>query len=60
MRGSRMFCQRGSNSDFLSTKTSAHQRQIALKAGHHRPTSETPFLLWAYDGPKLNAGLVAL
>ena len=43
-----MFCQRGSNSDNVffylnNIKNSAHQCQIALKAGHHRPTSETPF-----------------
>ena len=29
--------------------------QISLKAGHHRPASETPF----NDGPTLNTGLVA-
>ena len=34
---------------------------IQLKAGHHRPASETPwmaFRLLADDGPTLNAGLV--
>ena len=37
---------------------------ITVKAGHHRPTSETPFKksfrLQVDDGPKLNASLVAL
>ena len=38
--------------------------QIALKAGHHRPASETPFK-WHFaggpmKGPTLNSGLVAL
>ena len=32
--------------------------KIPLKAGHHRPASETPFL--NDDGPTLNAGLVAV
>ena len=39
--------------------------QMPLKAGHHRHASETPFKwrfagVCAYDGPTLNAGLVAL
>ena len=56
MRGSREFCKRGSNSGnifffffFNSTKNSAHQCQIALKAGHHRPASKTPFK-WHFSG----------
>ena len=48
IRESRKFCQRGSNSDnFILMR--GNRIQIALKAGHHRPASET-----------LNAGLVAL
>ena len=37
-------------------------KQIPLKAGHHRPASETPFK-WRFagdNGPKFNTGLVAL
>ena len=34
--------------------------QILLKAGHHRPASETLFAFRADDGPTLNAGLVVL
>ena len=34
--------------------------QIPLLAGHHCSASETPVKRWADDGPKLNAGLVAL
>ena len=34
--------------------------QIPLKAGHHRPASETSFKWRADNGPTLNAGLVAL
>ena len=50
MRGFRKFFQRGSNSDnvcFLFWGRRGVMRwdtiQIPLKAGHHRPTSETPF-----------------
>ena len=45
---------------FNSTKNSAQHCQIALKAGHHRPASETAFRWRADDGRTLNAGLVAL
>ena len=37
--------------------------QISLKAGHHRPASETPLMAFRWradDGPTLNAGLVVL
>ena len=41
MRGSRKFCQRGSKFDgFLVDKGGGIQKP--LKAGHHRPASETP------------------
>ena len=44
MRGSRKFCQRGSNSDTIIFWLMRWDRiQIPLKASHHRPTSETPF-----------------
>ena len=56
MRGSRKFCQKGSDSDnvFFSSFFSFFMRgeriQIALKAGHYQPASEPPW----------NAGLIAL
>ena len=57
MHGSRKFCQRGSNSDFFVFFFVRGERiQIALKAGHHQPASETPI----DSGPTLSAGLVAL
>ena len=49
MRGSRKFCQRGSNSDnvfffffFFFFEAGREDPKLALQAGHHRPTSETP------------------
>ena len=60
MRGSRKFCQAGSNSDMFFDE--AKRIQIALKvAGHHNwPASGTPFKWRADDVPTLNAGLIAL
>ena len=44
MRGSRKFCRRGTNFDRFFLKLMRGGRvQIPLKAGHHRPASETPF-----------------
>ena len=43
MRGSRKFCQRGSNSATLTIFFRGKRIQIPLKAGQHRPASETPF-----------------
>ena len=59
------------NSDNVFFLFRGERIQIPLKAGHYRPTSETPFkwrlagVLMAFcwradDGPTLNAGLVAL
>ena len=54
-RGSRKFCQRGSNPDnvffffFFFFLVRGKRIQIALKAGHHRPASETPFK-WRFAG----------
>ena len=43
-RGSRKFCQRGSNSATLTIYFFRGERiQILLKAGQHRPASKTPF-----------------
>ena len=57
-RGSRKFCQRGFNSDgfFVCLFFSDEEKriQIALKAGHHRPTSETPFK-WGFTGGPMMA-----
>ena len=41
IRGTRKFCQRGSNSDNFFYRW--ERIQIPLKVGHHRPTSEMPF-----------------
>ena len=41
MRGK--FCQRGSNSATLTIFFRGERIQIPLKAGQHRPASETPF-----------------
>ena len=62
MRGSRKFCQRGSNWHFLYFFKSIRGERILLpqKAGHHQPASGTPFRWWADDGLTLNAGLIAL
>ena len=51
MCGSRKVCQRKSNFDSLRRENF----QLPLKAGHHRPTSETPLKCHS-----LNAALVAL
>ena len=68
MRGSRKFCQRGSNSDvfflLLFFYLMRGGDQIPLKAGQHRLASETRIALkmafcWqAHDGPTLIASLV--
>ena len=54
MHGFRKFCQRGSNSDnvffsvlsfsFLLVDEGRTEDLYNIKAGHHRPTSETPFI----------------
>ena len=45
VRGSRKFCQRGSKFFVFVFKLLRVERiQIPLKAGHHRPTSETPIV----------------
>ena len=66
MRGSRKFCQRGSNSEnvfffvffwvffFFGFFIREESVQIAQENGHHWPHSR------ADGGPTLNAGLVAL
>ena len=63
MRGSRMYCQRGSNfdNDFLGGGGVANGMQIQLLACHYRPVSETQVkrrfagvpmmaLKWRFDG----------
>ena len=56
MRGSRKFCQRGSNSEkcfcycFFQLIRRGERIQITLKAGHHRPNRETPFKWHFADG----------
>ena len=56
MRGSRKFCQRGSNSDnvfgvcFFQLMRGKRASECHPKAGHHRSTSETP-VLWRRFGP---------
>ena len=52
MRGSRKFCQRGVNFFFLFL-IRGKRIQIALKAGHHGPASETPFKWRFAGGPML-------
>ena len=43
----RKFCQKGSNGFFFLIRGEKTQRlEIPLKAGHHRPASETPFKCW--------------
>ena len=66
MRGSRKFCQRGSNPDNVFILSMRGKRiEIAQQGGHHRPASETPFK-WHFAGglmmagSTLNAGFVAL
>ena len=65
MRGSRKFCQRGSNSIFnfdvfrgfffvfleeeKNITIIREKNQIPLSAGHHRPASKTPFK-WRFAG----------
>ena len=52
MRGSRKFCQRGSNYDkvfFLVLCGGGGRIQIPLLAGHQRPACETPFK-WRFAG----------
>ena len=57
MRGSRKLCQRGSNSDnvlfFSSFSMRGKRIQITIKAGQHRPASETPFKWRFAGGPKM-------
>ena len=55
IRGSRKFCQRGSNSDvgFLS-RWSVGGSKLPLKAGHHWLASETPFK-WRFAGVPMMA-----
>ena len=75
MRGSRKFCQRGSNFDvfffnfdvffrFFFSLMKGRRVQIPLLAGHHRPRQrnaiQMEFRWHADDGPTLNAGFVAL
>ena len=45
MRKPRKFCQRGSNLDniFLVFFSLLGRIKMSIKAGHHRPTSKTPF-----------------
>ena len=50
MRGSRKFCQMGSIDIYVVVVVflmRVERFQIPLKAGHHRPTSETPFPMMA-------------
>ena len=54
MRGSRKFCQRGSNSDNIFSDNEGERIQIPLKVGHHRPASETPFK-WRFTGGPMMA-----
>ena len=55
-RGSRKFCQRGSNFDniFLFSLMSGGRIQMPLLAGHQRPASETPFK-WRFAGVTMMA-----
>ena len=60
MHGSRKFCQRGSKFDkFFFFLVDEGRIKKPLKAGHHRPTSETPFK-WRFARMVMMAGLVAL
>ena len=55
MRGSRKFCQRGSDSDNILIALKIvlpNAKSVALNVGHHQPASET-FLWLADDGPTL-------
>ena len=60
MRGSRKFCQMGSNSDngffyflfsflFFFSYNEGERIQIPIKMGHHRHASEMPFK-WRFAG----------
>ena len=61
MRGSRKFCQKGSNSDNVFFFLMRGERiQIGIKEGNHRPPAKRHYPWWADEGPTLNAGLVAL
>ena len=53
MRGSSKFCQMGSYSDVFLVGE-GRGIQILLKAGHHRPASETPFK-WRFAGMPIMA-----
>ena len=58
MRGPRKFCQRGGGSNFDNVffyfVEEELEDQIPLKAGHHRPASETPFK-WRFAGEPMVA-----
>ena len=56
MRGFRKFCQRlrGGQPFFLFFLIRGKRIQIALKAGHHRLASETPFK-WRFAGGPMMA-----
>ena len=54
MRGSRKFCQRGSNYDFFLSLTGGGRINVSLLASHHRPASETPFK-WRFAGVPMMA-----
>ena len=64
MRGSRKFCQRGSNTDFFMLLMGWKEDRNATKSGQssarQRNATEMAFC-WRTDiGPPLNGGLVAL
>ena len=63
LRGSRKFCQRGPILTgfffFFFFFISGERIRITLKAGHHRPASETSFK-WRSASEPMMAGLVAL
>ena len=65
MRGFRMFCQRGSNSDdFFSFGEGRTEDPYYTKSGpssaHQRNAIFMAFRYRSYDSPTMNAGLVVL
>ena len=49
MRGSRKFCQRGSNYDNVLIVDEERDDPNTTKTGHYRPASKTP-LKWRFAG----------
>ena len=53
LHGSRKFVGGGSNYDSFSVDKGGQRIHMTLKAGHHRPTSETPLNGVSLAGPMI-------